>query len=253
MHLGEWACAALGAIVVAPIVLLSIPIALPAAIISTTVSIRRFWRLRTGDVLGTTFVVLHPPKKGSEFRVLEINNYFITLHVWKSVDTAYRGMFRIIPESFLEIACDPFRCKKRLPMHEVSDLLTEDTTGFRVVNHDDGNRYLIEYVGEQDMYWMRCRSFELTRPVRVIQRAWRAHAAKRREAAARVITRAALHFLYRPNGWAYEAGSRRWHEYRTHTSLTPPLRLQRPDPAIPTTTSQLFYPPLLSHHQSHHN
>ncbi|NCB27798.1 MAG: hypothetical protein EOM62_20450 [Bacteroidia bacterium] len=106
-------------------------------------------------------------------------------------------------------------------MHEVVELLMAEDTGYWFIEHDAPiNRYAFEDRYEQYMFWMRCRAFELMRPVRVIQRAWRAHAERRREAAARVITRAALHFLYRPKGWAYEAGSCRWHEARCSREST---------------------------------
>jgi hypothetical protein len=42
--------------------------------------------------------------------------------------------------------------------------------------------------------------WRLQRPARKIQRAWRAHRQRRREAAARVIERAVLHALHRPGG-----------------------------------------------------
>jgi hypothetical protein len=211
MRLGELACAALYAVAVAPIVILSIPIALPATILSVTISKRRFWRLRTGDVLGASYVVLHPPKRGSEFRVLCTKDP-CTLHVWKGVDTAHDTLFETLPDGFIETVFNPMRRTKRLRAYEVAELLLAGESGrYRAIKHDE-NRHSCVYAGEQDLFWMRCRSFELLRPVRVIQRAWRAHAARRREAAARVITRAALHFLYRPKGWAYDAGSRSWHE-----------------------------------------
>ena len=40
--------------------------------------------------------------------------------------------------------------------------------------------------------------FELLRPICLIQKTWRTYRARRREKAAYVISRAVLHFLYRP-------------------------------------------------------
>jgi len=194
-----------------PIALVSIPIVLPAAIISVIISNRRFWRLQTGDVIGTSYVVLHPPKRGYGFRILKFNKYK-GFHVWNNVDKAESDMFKVLSESFMEIIC-PIRCTKRLPLHEVVELLMAEDTGYWSIEHDPPTGiYSFEDRYEQNMFWMQCKAFELVRPVRVIQRAWRAHAARRREAAARIITRAAIHFLYRPKGWAYEAGSCRWHK-----------------------------------------
>ena len=231
MHLGEWLCAALGVVIVAPIALVSIPIALPlaiVAIVSITKCTWRFWRLRTGDVLrrgcGTSFVVIHPPKKDSEFRCLELNNQYIVipvLHVWKNVGIAQSDLARILPESLTETICDPMRCTKRLPLHRVTELLAGENAEYRCVIHDTIHRYRYGFVGEDERFWMRLTAFEFMRPVRVIQRAWRAHAARRRQAAARVITRAALNFLYRPNGRMYEAASRRWHDQTVLRTLPP--------------------------------
>jgi len=164
MHLGEWACVGLSAVVVAPIVLVSIPIALPAAIMSVIIFNRRFWRLQTGDVLGTSYVVLHPPKRGSKFRILKLDNPN-TLHVWNNVDTAESDLCRILPESFMETMY-PIRCTKRLPLHEVVELLMAgDAGGYRSIKHDaPAKRYFCEYADEQDLLWMRCRSFEQAEP-----------------------------------------------------------------------------------------
>jgi len=204
MHLGKWARGAFAAVVT----LVSIPIVLPVAIASIVISTRRFWRLRTGDVLGTSYVVLHPPKKHSEFHVLEISKPCI-LYTWKNTDVAHYCLSCMLPESSFTELMRPLQCTKRLPLHEVTELLMAgETGGYRTINHNEYYGYL----GEKELSWMRRRSFEITRPARVIQRAWRAHVARRREAAARVITRAALHFLYRPNAWGYEEGLRRWRD-----------------------------------------
>ena len=203
MHLIERACGALGMVIVAPFALVSIPILLPALIVSSTLAIRRFWRLRAGDVLGTSFVVLHPPNKGSEFRLVELcNGYPCVLHVWKNVSDAQSFLFRILPESFTDAVCNPMRCTRRQSMFKVAELLAEPRS--YIVVHDS------VYSNKVERFWRELTEFELLRPVRLIQRAWRDHAVRRRQAAAYVITRAALHFLYRPKGKGYEAALRRW-------------------------------------------
>ena len=208
MRLSEWVRAALGTVIIGPFVLVSIPFLLPVAIVSVTLAKRRFWRLRTGDVLGASFVVLHPPKKGSEFRLVELLPP-CGLHVWKIASDAHSDLEfrRILPETLTEIMFNPMRCTGRLPLSKVAELLA--ATRYCWV-HDTVHRSGSRHSDEVERFWRQLTEFELLRPVRLIQRAWRAHAARRRRAAARVITRAALHFLYRPRGRGYEAASRRW-------------------------------------------
>ena len=208
MHLSEWFCDALGVVIIAPFVLVSIPVLLPATIVSITLSTRRFWRLRAGDVLGTSFVVLRPPNKATEFRVVDLRPPCV-LHVWKNVSDAHSYLFSFLPQSFTETMCNPMRCTRRLPLFKVAELLAEPHS-YCVVRDGDQSGTYHRHSGE-DPFWMRLTEFELLRPIRLIQRAWRAHAARCRQAAARVITRAALHFLYRPRGKGYEEASRRWH------------------------------------------
>ena len=208
MHFREWACAAFGMVIIVPFALVAIPILLPVAIATLTVSTWRFWRLRTGDVLGTSFVVLHPPNEASDFRVIEMWPPYV-LHVWGNAGDARTDLFLEMP------VCDPVRCTRRLPLSKVAEMLA-DTPGFCVCVHDIDRsiRHADRQTGEVARFWRRLSVFELLRPVRLIQRAWRAHAARRRQAAARVITRAALHFLYRPGGRGHEAALHRWHEHR---------------------------------------
>lgn len=207
--------AVVGTVIILPAVIISIPFVLPAAIVSVTLSKRKFWRLRAGDVIAlsgcTSFVVLHAPERSSEFHIIETRFDNCFLRIWTNANDAYTYMFNMGPCSTFVELIDPLRYKGRMPVYKVAEMLAAiDNAYFR---HDVVSRGVYRSMGEDERRWVRCTLFELMRPVRVIQRAWRAHYEMRRKAAARVISDAALHFLYRPKGVGYNAALRRWHDH----------------------------------------
>jgi hypothetical protein len=58
--------------------------------------------------------------------------------------------------------------------------------------------------------WKEQALFMLQRPVRYIQRAWRARRAQRRQRAAAIIEDAVLAYMYRPGGPRFEAAQGRF-------------------------------------------
>ena len=200
MNLIDAACVTLGLIVVAPLAVLTAPITLPIYAVVALTRRRRFWKLRTGDVFGSfkehapIFVVIRPPSCKDVIIFLEVwHPHLNTLFVFRDAQRAYQ-LFETPPFATMT-----------LQHHDVVDL---------VLNTDINGGTCVEGLLEPHQRprdWKVYAIFLLTRPVRVIQRAWRAHM-RRRRAAVEVISRTVLEFLYRPGGAMYRRGEKRWHE-----------------------------------------
>lgn len=223
MHCRDCAGLALASVVFAPLVLASAtlvlastPLLLPVVAVGVCRSSWRFWKLRVGDVIGndgdTTFVVLHPPNRTAEFRCISIapDSSHGALNVWKTAEDAREFFFKVLPTSFTTVMFVPMRPKGREPISKIAEWLAQPLD---VNIHVRMGRY--KWTSgranpEAAQQLTRISEFELLRPVRLIQRAWRAYSSRRRQDAARIITRAALRFLYRPGGWGYANAECSW-------------------------------------------
>jgi hypothetical protein len=211
MHRNERLCLGLAdgavALVAAPLLLVAAatalvaaPVWLPMMIASYALSAQRFNLLRTGDVIksshGNAFVVLRPPgRRRGGVLCAELFGGISMLREWSTADEAFTFFCRD-PRRTLANVLSP--CISRVETRPLVDLVA-------VIQKS--------YVLEQPhaLTWrVRVATFELLRPVRLIQRAWREYRVRRREAAAREIARAILDFLYRPGGACHVVTAARW-------------------------------------------
>lgn len=213
---------ALASVVIAPIVLASAslvlastPLLLPVIAVKIYRSTRRFWKLRIGDVIGSgnnTFIVLHPPNRTAEFRCIRIGPHSsYVLNVWEKAEDAHEFFFKVLPTSLNETIFVPMCPKGREPLSKIAEWLAQPPNAVHIHARVGASRCKL-IIGNADaaQHLTRISEFELLRPVRLIQRAWRAYSARRRQAAAHIITQAALRFLYRPGGWGYATAESSW-------------------------------------------
>jgi hypothetical protein len=208
MHWSEGLCIGLAAPLLLVAALVAAPVALPVLLASYALSAQRFNLLRTGDVIrsshGDAFVVLRPPgRRRGGVLCAELFGGLSVLREWSTADEAFTFFYRY--RAPYRTPADILRpCVSRVSTRPLADLVAVIQKSFVAweLNGLEQPRALA--------WRVRVAAFELLRPVRLIQRAWREYHARRREAAAREIARAILDFLYRPGGACHVTAAARW-------------------------------------------